>query len=94
MWVKVAGAKSIIMSLWKVDDEATQELMVSFYKHWLSPTQPPRREGENANAALNPPLRGGKGGATKCSAFLKAQKELKAKYPDPYYWGAFVMVGE
>lgn len=25
---------------------------------------------------------------------LSAQKELKAKYPDPYYWGAFVMVGE
>jgi CHAT domain-containing protein len=30
----------------------------------------------------------------KRSAFLKAQKELKAKYPDPYFWGAFVMVGE
>ncbi len=90
---KVAGAKSIIMSLWKVDDEATQELMVSFYKHWLSPTQPPRRGGANTNAAISPPPRGGLGGA-KRSAFLKAQKELKAKYPEPYYWGAFVMVGE
>jgi CHAT domain-containing protein len=30
----------------------------------------------------------------KRAAFLKAQKELKAKYPNPYYWGAFVMVGE
>jgi CHAT domain-containing protein len=59
------------MSLWKVDDEATQELMVSFYKHWLSGA------GEN-----------------KRSAFLAAQKELKAKYPNPYYWGAFLMVGE
>jgi hypothetical protein len=68
--------------------------MVSFYKHWLCHTQPPRREGENANAVLNPPHWGGEGGATKRSAFLKAQKELKAKYPNPYYWGAFVKVGE
>jgi CHAT domain-containing protein len=59
------------MSLWKVSDQATQELMVSFYNNWLS--------APNGN---------------KQTAFLKAQKQLKAKYPSPYYWGAFVMVGE
>jgi CHAT domain-containing protein len=76
---KVAGAKSIIMSLWKVSDQATQELMVSFYKNWLGTAS----DGSKPSARMN-----------KRSAFLKAQKELKAKYPEPFYWGAFVMVGE
>ncbi len=66
---KLAGARTILMSLWKVNDQTTQELMVSFYENWL-------------------------GGMSKRVAFDKAQTQLKAKYPQPYYWGAFVLIGE
>jgi CHAT domain-containing protein len=65
-----AGVKTIIMSLWKVDDDATQKLMSSFYNNWI-----------------------GKG-MTKRAAFSKAQQDIRLKYKAPYYWGAFVMVGE
>lgn len=32
---KIAGVKNLIMSLWKVPDAATAELMIKFYSNWL-----------------------------------------------------------
>lgn len=65
----VAGADALIMSLWKVDDTATQQLMKSFYANWIR-------------------LR------NKQKAFKQAQLQLMAKYKEPYFWGAFVMMGQ
>ena len=31
----MSGANNLIMSLWKVSDEATEELMISFYSNLL-----------------------------------------------------------
>ncbi|NPA44165.1 MAG: CHAT domain-containing protein [Chlorobi bacterium] len=66
---QIAGASSVITSLWEVSDEGTQDLMSSFYKHWLQ-------------------------SGNKHDAFRKAQLEIKEKYKYPFYWGAFVLVGE
>lgn len=32
---KIAGAKNLIMSLWKVPDAETREFMIKFYQNWL-----------------------------------------------------------
>ena len=66
---KLAGAKSMIMSLWPVSDDATKDLMIAFYDHWI----------KNGNMY---------------QAFKFAQLEVKKNYPDPYYWGAFILVGK
>ncbi|MEX1239441.1 MAG: CHAT domain-containing tetratricopeptide repeat protein, partial [Cyclobacteriaceae bacterium] len=64
----VAGAKVLIMSMFKVDDEATQKLMLKFYQKWL-----------NSNNMRQ--------------SFIDAKKELRVEYPEPIYWGAFMVIG-
>ena len=41
---KLAGAKSLLMSLWKMDDEATKVLMTEFYRYLL--------DGKSKNKSL------------------------------------------
>lgn len=65
----LAGAKSLVMSLWKVPDQQTQELMKEFYLRVM--------DGED-----------------KAEALRQAQLTIKARYPDPIYWGAFIFQGE
>ncbi|NBP67948.1 MAG: CHAT domain-containing protein [Cytophagia bacterium] len=66
---RLAGTKNIVMSLWSVDDEATQELMSLFYKEMIN-------------------------GKSQHEAFRSAQQQLKEKFKQPFYWGAFIMVGK
>ena len=66
--IKIAGAKSIIMSMWSVSDDATQELMTYFYDFWIEKNM------------------------SKRAAFDAAKKEVRKKYPHPFYWGPFIIL--
>ncbi|HEU5290256.1 MAG TPA: CHAT domain-containing tetratricopeptide repeat protein, partial [Cyclobacteriaceae bacterium] len=65
---QVAGAEAVIMSLWTVDDTATQLLMKNFYDQYVQTND-------------------------LYQSFRFAQQKLKEKYPEPFYWGAFILVG-
>ena len=45
---KMAGVQTIIMSLWQVNDQATQMLMTEFYTNWISKNQSKREAFKNA----------------------------------------------
>jgi CHAT domain-containing protein len=65
-----AGARSVLMTLWSVDETASVKLMQSFFEKLHQ-------------------------GMTKSDAWSTARSELrKSGYDDPFYWAAFIMVGE
>jgi len=64
------GSRSVISSLWAVNDLATQELMLEFYRGLLA--------GKGKHEALR----------------LAKLKMLNSPKSHPYYWAAFVLMGE
>jgi CHAT domain-containing protein len=63
-----AGAQSLLLTLWDVQDKSTSEFMKSFYRHY----------GENSDKSL---------------ALQSSMHELRERYPHPYYWAPFILVG-
>ena len=73
---QVAGAKTVIMSLWPVEDETTRQWMGTLYReHFLSGMD----TGESVRAA---------------SLQILRQRRAKHQSTHPFYWGAFIAVGD
>ncbi len=68
-----AGADSVAVSLWNVNDIATAALMKSFYKNL--------QQGKAKDEALR-------------EAKLELLKGTQRAWRHPYYWAAFILVGE
>ncbi|HCZ35323.1 MAG TPA: hypothetical protein DHV26_05285, partial [Cytophagales bacterium] len=65
---QLAGARSVMGSLWKISDEATVTFMDAFYEQYL----------RTNNIS---------------EAYRHAMQTTKQEYPQPYYWGAFTLIG-
>jgi CHAT domain-containing protein len=104
----VKGARSLVLSLWKVDDQATALLMTRFYqnllgkreglkipmpkavaldeaKRWLRELRADQVEGELS--ALSRGTERRKGPA------VPRRPESPRPFENPYYWAAFILVG-
>ena len=101
---KKAGANSLLMSLWKVDDNATQLLMTQFYKNLTSgmskfeslrQAQKYVRDYE-VEVEVKSDIRPSVSAHAKEQAQQNANKEKTIKkmkkYEDPKYWAAFILL--
>jgi CHAT domain-containing protein len=79
---QVAGARTVVASLWEVPDEATRALMTRAYENWWSGKQS-KLEGliEAQRRMLKEGVPGPDG------------KPGRGRTP-PYYWAAFVLSGD
>lgn len=88
---QLAGANSVLASLWRVDDAQTARLMAAFYDNlWrkkLSRTESLRRaQIELLNDKAIPGKRRGMEFSTA--------RPAKDQRPSPFYWAAFVLSGD
>ncbi len=84
-----AGARSLLVSLWKVEDEATSLLMRRFYENRTG-----SYTGTRAGVTATP--------MSKAGALSEAKRWLRGftdesgrtPYGGPFYWSAFILLGE
>jgi CHAT domain-containing protein len=73
------GARSVLVSLWPVEDHSTSLLMRRFYENWTGASV-------DGGAARGP--------MSKVEALREAKSWLRSKYSPPFYWAGFILIGD
>jgi len=89
-----AGTPRVVVSLWKVDDEATKTLMVKFYELWNPKDGSKGLPTATALKRAQEFVRdgGGAGDAERGVTRTKPAKRFR-KWSHPYYWAAWQLWG-
>jgi len=83
-----AGARSLLVSLWKVDDEATGLLMGRFYENWRGGYAGDRGHGQGVALGKAEALR-------EAKRWLREWSDARGqrRFAHPTYWSGFVLIG-
>lgn len=87
---QLAGARTVVASLWKVDDRKTCELMTDFYQALLAQHAPPMIALREAQLKVMGSVKSG--GVTR--SFVQNAPDTPASNISPALWAAWVMSGD
>ena len=92
----LAGAPRVIVSLWKVDDDATRALMTRFYRLWNPPDGSKGLPAATALRRAQAYIRGrgaASGAAKDRGVTAPAGRTKRRRWDHPYYWAAWQLWG-
>jgi len=101
---QVSGARAAMVTLWPVDDAATQRLVLEFYRNWWDRGMDKVTALQAAQLAmlrgrLNCPdhaLVAAAGGPALADPRARGVRrpDVPSDYRHPYYWAGFVLSGD